>query len=152
MQWLSATRQGTLPQRLTLQGGCWRQTPQLRPKQRQLDKCYRLQRGIWQMPISWIMISETLLSHVEQHMCQFTEDRRMSPAHTVLPGLYLARKGSFARFVILQWLGQMLQGCFVLPLKFDDLAVEAGENFNHFSAQPFWQQRGVSFDRFNICR
>ncbi|GLT72775.1 hypothetical protein SLA2020_446790 [Shorea laevis] len=78
------------------------------------------------------MISETHLLFVGLHMCQFTEDRRMSLARTVVPGLCQARKGSYVLFVILQLLGQMLLGCSVLLLRYDDQDIGPGAFFNLF--------------------
>lgn len=68
------------------------------------------------------MTSEIHSSLVGQRMYQFTEDRRMSLALTVAHGLCQAKKGSSVLFVILQWLAQMLQGCYILHLRFDNQA------------------------------
>jgi hypothetical protein len=83
------------------------------------------------------MISETHLLFVGLHMCQFTGDRRMSLARTVVPGLCQARKGSYVLFVILQLLGQMLLGCSVLLPRYDDQDTRPGAFFNLFFQHPF---------------
>lgn len=134
MQWLFATRQRTLQLQLTLQGGFWKQTPRLRTRRRLPGRCCKLQKGIWETLLSWITILEILLWHVARHMFQFTEDRRTSLAHIVVHGLCRAKKGNCVLFVILQLLGQMLQGCSVLLPRYDDWGAESRWFFNYFSS------------------
>ena len=87
------------------------------------------------------MTLETHLWFVEQHMYQFTGDKRMSLAHTVVHGLCQARKDSFVLFVILQWLEQMLLGCCALLLRFDDQATGLAAQLIYFSMPSFLQQK-----------